>query len=82
MGWLGWGFEETLWADVNAILVGYRGRYKMIMFLRGDSLGVPTTAQANPEQDGRPPHVGKARVLTPEAFDAMFGNGQPGGRRR
>ncbi|MER8999993.1 hypothetical protein NKJ52_20655 [Mesorhizobium australicum] len=62
MGWLGWTEEQTLRADVNAILVGLDGRGDMIssvlraVFGEDPKLAIEITAQP----------------ITEDYFDAMF----------
>jgi hypothetical protein len=37
LGWLGWSEEQALSADVNAILVGYRGKVDMLTAIFGSA---------------------------------------------
>jgi hypothetical protein len=37
LGWLGWSEEQALSADVNAILVGYRGKTDMLRQIFGSA---------------------------------------------
>ena len=50
MGWLGWSEEQTLSSDVNAILVGMRGKVQMLRAVFGGAEQKPvaelTTAEA------------------------------------
>ncbi len=35
LGWLGWSEEQTLAADVNAIIIGMHGRWDMLKTMFG-----------------------------------------------
>jgi hypothetical protein len=80
LGWLGWSPDQTLYADVNAIIIGYYGRNKMLQVMQGLDPNAPQPSKPNgsvkslPSSDKLPP-------LTPEAFDRMF-PGKPAKRTR
>ncbi len=76
LGWLGWSEERTLYSDVNAIIIGYEARRKMFREILG--VVVPDAkniAPPIPLGDMPSGDAAKPRVLTPSAFDAMFGSG-------
>lgn len=62
MGWLGWTEEQTLRADVNAILVGLDGRGDMISSVLRAVFG----------EDPKPAIVITTQPITEDYFDAMF----------
>ncbi|MGY3330126.1 hypothetical protein ACVILI_003143 [Mesorhizobium sp. USDA 4775] len=62
MGWLGWTEEQTLRADVNAILVGLDGRGDMISSILRAVFGEPD----------KPPIEITAQPISEDYFDAMF----------
>ncbi|RYG96817.1 MAG: hypothetical protein EON57_14575 [Alphaproteobacteria bacterium] len=64
LGWLGWGEEQTLAADVNAIMVGMAGRWAMLEAVFGRADAAPVPLPAAPPQSARP--------LSPALFDAVF----------
>lgn len=76
LGWLGWSEEETLFSDVNAILVAHKGHIDRLNLING---GKPSEdkvkLQAVYDNDPRKVTVGGGQLprLTPQAFDAMFG---------
>lgn len=76
LGWLGWTPEQTLYADVNAIIIGFYGRNKMLMAMQGvDPWAEPQQPERRPPANGKVrsvPSPDKLPPLTPEAFDAMF----------
>ena len=63
LGWLGWSENDTLYADPNAILLGFRGRLDMLKAIFG----------GKPPPKG-PPKGGGGKVLQwgPKLFDMMF----------
>ena len=84
LGWLGWSEEQTLYSDINAIMVGFSGRVKMVQAMQGIdpfSDGSETPKLKGPKARHIPP-PDKLRPLTPEIFDAMFpGRVADGGKR-
>ncbi|WP_044550014.1 hypothetical protein [Mesorhizobium japonicum] len=62
MGWLGWTEEQTLRADVNAILAGLNGRGDMIDSIICAVFGEPE----------KPAIEITAQPISEAYFDAMF----------
>ena len=58
LGWLGWSEEQTLYSDINAILIAQEGLIKKLNLEKGH--GGTKSDDENPK-------------LTTAAFDAMFG---------
>lgn len=80
---MGWTEEQTLFADVNAIIVGFNGKLKMIQVQQGINPYAAKTPQLPPrERDStvvvpfRIVDHKKLPKLTPNAFDMMF-TGKP-----
>jgi hypothetical protein len=59
---LGWTEEQTLAADVNAIMVGMSGRWAMLEAVFGADQSAPSPPQPQPA----------TQAMTPELFDAVF----------
>lgn len=84
IGWLGWSEQETLHADVNAILVGFEGRCKMLKYAgmqnfiaahppRSTSQVPPRLAAAAARTPVVERHEGPKQPLTVARFDSLFG---------
>lgn len=73
LGWLGWSEDQTLYSDVNAILIGFAGRMRMVVAMQGGDpfSDSPPKSLQDPKTRYVPP-PDRLRPLTPEIFDAMF----------
>ena len=91
MGWLGWSEQQTLYSDIQAIYVGIRGKFKLVLFEKGgDPWAKPQVVETrtvmNRLPDGRKQYLPlpkgydpkKLKPLTVDAFDAMFDVKRPG----
>lgn len=85
MGWLHWSEEQTLWADVNAIRVGYEGQVEWLQGIFGkpeEGPGPPKPGKGNRSKDALPVIVGtptggggKPITFSSGTFDGIFGEG-------
>lgn len=69
LGWMGWTEQQSLDMDVNALVIAQEGRFEFLETIFGsskteDQSGKLVTLHKPPKQ--------KLKVLSPEAFDAMF----------
>jgi hypothetical protein len=92
LGWLGWNEKDTMHSDVNTILVAFEGLCDRLKAEHGSTeepQDVPPWVQRararKAKEQGQPTVQGPrtatgqpARMLTPAAFDAMFG--RPAGK--
>jgi hypothetical protein len=89
LGWLYWTEEQLLTADMNAIMVGYKGNQEMLGAIHGKPQSTEEHESAEPAPQSGPPArrqpaptevpvvlapVQKLQPLTPSAFDKMFGD--------
>lgn len=51
MGWLGWTEEQTLHADMNAIVLAYEGKVDMLKAIHGDTDKEKGTQKRKPSPD-------------------------------
>jgi hypothetical protein len=82
LGWLYWSEEQTLHSDINAILVAMRGHMNMLRALHGKADENPPPWLVKQQKAAQAKRIAegatvapepKARMMTPDAFDAMFG---------
>lgn len=72
LGWLHWSEDQLYRADMNAIMVGYRGMSELLSALFGPPK--PVVPVKKPKVQAGPPK------LTAAAFDLMF-SGKNGARK-